>query len=235
MFKQIINTVLISFVIMIASLLSSCAQSINDQILTDSQNQSIANDIQASNNSQVDKKTKEDTVEEDLSGYIEYDKEQLYFNDDLRWGMSSEELNDKITLYKCYKTFSNAETKNVYYFYWPYYHKTNTYYLANQQYWLYEDSDKLNSYMLTFSELGHTYDNYIAVKNALVEKYGEPTDEQIDYLDNTYIDNPSKAFEYDYLKIVTSWKNENDFDLVIRWETNMCTVTYSEKGYKGNY
>lgn len=165
-----------------------------------------------------------------------YDKNSLYFDDtDIRWGMSDEELNDIKTLYKCYKDFTNNDGKVVRYYYHDYYGSTNSYYLKTTQYWVYKDTGKLNSIMLEFKDDGATYANYLNVKEALIEKYGTPTKEDLKYNDDTYKDNPEKAIKYDYLTIKTTWDNQEGFDIILNWSNDLATITYCEKGYNGNW
>lgn len=171
-----------------------------------------------------------DKKEETEADDVKYKHEVFFDKENIRFGMSEEELNDIKYLYKNYKDFYNADKKVVRYYYDENVHYPN---LDEIQYWVYDNTGKLNSVMLKFKT--SYYADYLKIKEVLTEKYGKPTKENLNFNDNTYKNDPAKALAYNYLTIKTEWKNQNGFDIVIDWSNSLATVTYCEKGYNGNY
>jgi len=197
----------------------------------------------------VFKPIKENTKEEYLENYNNKvakeqeekdtkEKQKIYFDDEtIRWGMSGSELESIKNVSHAYREYKNADNKKVYkYVDNEEYPKSETYSVFDAKergYWFYSDNNKLNSYMIEFYRA--SYVDYSTIKDALVEKYGQPSDEKFDFNDETYKNDLEKSLSYEYLTITTKWINNPNFDIIIQWHKGMATLTYSEKGYGGNY
>ena len=195
------------------------------------------------------KPIKENTKEEYLENYNNAiakkqeekeskEKQKIYFDaESTRWGMSGSELESIKDVSHAYREYKNADGKKVYkYVDNEDYSKSSTYSVFDAKergYWFYSSNNKLNSYMIEFYRA--SYVDYSSIKEALIEKYGQPTEEKLNFNDETYKDDLEKSLSYDYLNIVTRWTNQQDFDILIQWGGKMATLTYCEKGYGGNY
>jgi len=195
------------------------------------------------------KPIKENTEEEYMENYnnkIENEKKEkdtkekqkIYFNDEnIRWGMSGSELESIKDVSHAYREYENADGKIVYkYADNEDYEESSTYSVFDAKergYWFYSSNNKLNSYMIEFYRA--SYVDYSAIKEALVEKYGQPAEENFNFNDETYKNDLEKSLTYDYLNIRTRWINQQNFDILIQWGEDMATLTYCEKGYGGNY
>lgn len=160
----------------------------------------------------------------------EYANNELFYTESIRWLMSKEELENAIGI------TSPSKSKNITYatkehstYNNPYSIKETVYALENKQ---------LKAYFLYINSFGYTYSNYKNIRDVLVSKYGEPTVENFNWIDEAYKNSPERwddAFKYSDFTITTIWNNNPNFTLKISWNyDNYCAITYCQKGYENN-
>lgn len=238
--KQTVFLVIFGFILVIIAFMGITINTASDKNHTENNIMTNASTTNTTKENSDETEQQENIISEtsatDTKQLKEKEMQNLYFtNTNIRWGMSEEELNDVEILDKNYGYYENADGKTVRYYYSDYNSANNIYDIDEIQYWVYADNSKLNSYVLKINDYGYTYDNYQEIKKALIKKYGKPTKENLDFNDKTYQKDLEKAIEYGYLDIKTTWTNQDKFDIIVQWSNDLCSVTYCQKGYKGNY
>jgi hypothetical protein len=97
-----------------------------------------------------------------------------------------------------------------------------------------------SAYLINMTENSNQdfMDNYIALKDTLTEKYGEPTKTKVAWSDETYKDSPEKwdlALALDDVAFITSWLTATtEIDLLIRNSNSevVISVIYNSISHK---
>lgn len=163
---------------------------------------------------------------------LEIATDELYFNENIRWLMAKEEIEDITN-----QTTSNIDSnksKSINYATIKHDRYNNPFNIKETVYIFY--NKQLKAYWYSFVEEGSSYDNYKKIYDILSSKYGEPTTENYNWIDPTYKDNPEKwndAFRYYDFTITTTWEDNEDFYIEMSWDYNAtCHLVYCEKGYE---
>lgn len=158
----------------------------------------------------------------------------IFMLEHIRWNMAVAELKDNENRSVDLDTTNKKGESVTYLSYKP---DSTDLYSTNFEYvYLFADS-KLKAYWFSYKSDDSCYDMYVELSNKLIEKYGSPKSESFKWLDETYKNDKemwNKAFQYDYVMIMTIWDLGNTV-LQIRWDhkTGM-NVIYCEKGYEAN-
>lgn len=168
------------------------------------------------------RKEKETTTEEQTT--VEKNEEKyddIFLPGGMRFGMAAAEIKDNETRYEK----SNPVIKNTEYI--VYRGTRDSYYEMDVECVYCCIDKKLVSFWCEFDKKSYRiesyYDLYQDVKEAIVERYGECTSEEMVWTDDTYKDNKAKwdkAFEYGYVTINTRFDIGNDQVILIRWDYN---------------
>lgn len=157
----------------------------------------------------------------------------LYIPEDLRWNISSVELIEK---YGTEKIDSAPNFSKELSWTHPLYTSTyKSYYVDEYTYLL--SNDKLVAYFIGFEDdYSNPYSLYKDVKDVLVKKYGNPSSEKFNWIDNTYKDDETKwndAMRYNHLDIMTVW-NFDGYKLILKWKyKDAMNVEYVLNGNEG--
>lgn len=157
----------------------------------------------------------------------------LYMPEDLRWNISSVELIEK---YGTEKISSVPKFSKELSWTHPLYTSTyKSYYVDEYTYLL--SNDKLVAYFVEFEDdYSNPYSLYTDVKDVLVKKYGNPSSEKFNWIDNTYKYDETKwndAMRYNHLDIITVW-NFDGYKLILKWKyKDAMNVEYVLNGNEG--
>ena len=86
---------------------------------------------------------------------------------------------------------------------------------------------KLNKYYAEF--IYPSVEKYEKIKQELIKRFGECTDEKYIWTDETYKDEPNTALKYGYLEIYATWNNQEKVNYRIRCNGENITVYALDK------
>lgn len=154
--------------------------------------------------------------------------EGLFYNNNIRWMMSNDEIDTAIG------STSPINSGSITYARKSHSKYNNPYYIKETVYVL--DKKQLKAYFLDIDDAGKTYSNYEEIRDVLNSKYGTPTTEKFNWIDTEYKNMPSKwddAFKFSDFTIKTTWNNNPDFSIILKWDyDNSCVISYCQKGYE---
>lgn len=156
--------------------------------------------------------------------------DELAFKENIRWLMSKEEIDNIVGTTSPIKSNSITYTSKNHSIYNNPYNIKETVYILEQK--------QLKAYFFNIDKSGYSYRNYCQIRDILVSKYGEPTIENFNWIDETYKNTPEKwddAFRYSDFTIQTVWRNNTDFTIVMKWNYDgTCSIAYCQKNYENN-
>ena len=167
-----------------------------------------------------------DGISASLTVNVQGNKENAFYNENVRWGMSLEEVQDELGMGD-----SLMREPDIYLRYTP---RITDYYrtiVSEYVYWFY--NNQLRAYWLDYSDSSCNYNEYLDIRKILIEKYGNPSSENYNWKDKTYKNEKDKwddAFRYDDFTIKTIWY-KSKFNILINWDhsSKSCSVSYSQK------
>ncbi len=160
---------------------------------------------------------------------IETNYDNIYLPEWARWDMDINELKD---------TEIRAEKRELgsgnvkYYAVEP----VNTdYFNYNFDYVYIFENEKLKTYFIEYSGDYNFLEKYNEMKNAVIERYGEPLTDTVVWTDETYKNDEEKfnqAFKYGYVTMNCRWV-AGDNVILLKWDyKNTMYLAYCHKSYE---